>query len=257
MTNRRDTIWSRFPTPLLLPVLIPQALWVASRAMRLPEAAGDRSGAGGSGQSLRVLVLGDSSAAGVGVDQQTDALAGRLASRLQDRYSVRWTLWAKSGITTSGALRMLAAHPARDFDVAVIALGVNDTKNAVHITKWQSNYSQLIQTLQNRFGVTRIFASGVPPLGSFPVLPDPLRSVLGARAHRFDIALSKICALSEGVEHMPFDVPAGPDMMAADGFHPSARMYDLWAGRIDDALRLAPLSRTLGSSHVSDYSDSP
>ncbi|WP_299655092.1 SGNH/GDSL hydrolase family protein [uncultured Tateyamaria sp.] len=224
----------------LLPVLLPQAIWVAARAMRLPEADGPREGQVGVGPPLRLLIVGDSSAAGVGVAHQDGALAGRLVSHLQTGFSVRWRLLAQSGLTTSGMLRMLSAQPARDFDVAVVALGVNDAKNGMHHSRWQANYTRLMGRLQDRFGVSRIYASGVPPLGDFPLLPRPLRDVLGARAVRFDAMLANLCADTDGAVHMPFDLPMDPTMMAADGFHPGAPVYDIWARRIADALRADP-----------------
>lgn len=229
------------PTFVLAPVLLVQAIWVAARATRLPEADGPRRGRSGGGLPLRVLVLGDSSAAGVGAAHQDAALTGRLVAHLDADYDVQWVLWAQSGLTTSGMLRMLNTQPAQEFDVAVIALGVNDAKNGMHPTRWQSNYAKLLAQLRRRHGVRRIYASGVPPLGAFPLLPRPLRDVLGTRAARFDTILADLCAGQDGVEHLPFDLPLEPALMAADGFHPGEQVYDIWARRIADALRANPL----------------
>ncbi|MEM8654783.1 MAG: SGNH/GDSL hydrolase family protein [Pseudomonadota bacterium] len=225
----------------LLPVVVPQALWVAARATRLPEAPGPRAGQAGEGLPLRVLILGDSSAAGVGVASQQEALAGRLTVHLSARYAVQWTLLARSGLTSSGLLRMLSGVPARTFDVAVVAIGVNDTKNGVHPTRWRANYTTLLTLLRGPYGVRRIYASGVPPLGAFPLLPRPLRNVLGARAARFDALLQDVCAQEAGAVHLPFDLPVDPTLMAEDGFHPGAQVYDIWAQRVADHLRAVPL----------------
>lgn len=224
----------------MVPVLVPQAIWVATRAMRLPEAEGPRTGQNGEGPPLRVLILGDSSAAGVGVDHQDAALSGRLAAHLGAGFAVNWALHARSGLTTSGMLRMLSSVPEHRFDVAVIALGVNDTKNGVHHSRWRTNYATLLDRLRVRHGIRRIYASGVPPLGAFPLLPSPLRDVLGARAARFDGILAGLCLDVPEVVYMPFDLPVEPGLMAADGFHPGAQVYDVWARRIADALLADP-----------------
>ncbi|EEX09439.1 hypothetical protein SL1157_1477 [Ruegeria lacuscaerulensis ITI-1157] len=50
----------------LLPLLAAQALMVRQRALRLPEPSGPREGRQGRGPRLRLLIVGDSSAAGVG-----------------------------------------------------------------------------------------------------------------------------------------------------------------------------------------------
>ncbi len=47
--------------------------------LRLPEAHGERSGCCGNGNELNLLIIGDSAAAGVGVDEQSEALASQLA----------------------------------------------------------------------------------------------------------------------------------------------------------------------------------
>ena len=68
------------------PVLLPQSRWLKRNALRLAEAAGPREGKIGHGDPvLRLLVVGDSSAADVGVADQAQALALPLARRLADR----------------------------------------------------------------------------------------------------------------------------------------------------------------------------
>lgn len=95
------------------PVLIAQARWLRATALRLPEAAGPRRGVEGecskSVPPLRILIVGDSSAAGVGVQEQSHALAqplARLLSAVTGR-RVAWQLIAKSGVNTREALDLL------------------------------------------------------------------------------------------------------------------------------------------------------
>ena len=67
----------------LAPLLVAQALATRRRAPVLPEAEGPREGRVGRGAgALRLLIAGDSSAAGVGVAHQRDALAGHLTRAL-------------------------------------------------------------------------------------------------------------------------------------------------------------------------------
>lgn len=224
-------------TILSAPLLLAQALWVIARAQRLPEAEGDRTGVAGEGPPLRLLVLGDSSAAGVGVQHQRDALAGRLVARLATDRAVSWTLVAKSGATTVSTLKTLADHPDDTFDVAIVALGVNDTKNGVSEHAWCTKYAMILSTLETRFGVTRICASGLPPMGHFPLLPRPLRTVLGRRAERFDQRLREVADASGNVAYVPLDFPMDANLMASDGFHPGPQVYDAWAARVAAALK--------------------
>ena len=66
------------------PLMYIQGMIVRKYAAELPEAIGPRAGTIGHGKPLRVLVLGDSSAAGVGVNTQDEAIAGQLAAQLAD-----------------------------------------------------------------------------------------------------------------------------------------------------------------------------
>ena len=53
-------------TALLAPLIVPQGLWVRATIPLLQEPPGERQGTSGDGPPLRLLILGDSAAAGVG-----------------------------------------------------------------------------------------------------------------------------------------------------------------------------------------------
>src|SRR5690554_1824475 len=77
------------------PVLLPQALYARRATLRLPIARGAREGLAGVGQTgreLRLLVLGESTVMGVGVERMEEGLAAQLARCLEERFSrtVRW-----------------------------------------------------------------------------------------------------------------------------------------------------------------------
>jgi len=221
----------------LAPLLLAQGLWVASRALRLPAPDGPRSGAVGTGPALRLLILGDSSAAGVGAPHQDQALSGHLTQALSAHFTVEWQVVARSGWRTAQALTVIRALPPRRYDAAVLALGVNDVTKGVPMRRWLDQQAELAAHLLRSRGVRRIYASGVPPMGGFPLLPHPLRRHVGQRAEAFDHALAQACARDAARRHLPFD-PAllSPEMMAEDGFHPSPRLYRLWAARLAEAI---------------------
>lgn len=213
----------------LSPVLIGQALAVRRQAQSLPEPPGPRQGAGGAGRALRLLIVGDSSAAGVGARSQDEALSGQLALRLSRQYALRWRLEALTGATTRSTLARLQNLPEAPFDVAIVALGVNDVTRMVPVNRWIARQQQLHAMLRDRFGVSRIIASGVPPIEQFPLLPDPLAWVLGRHAARLDQALAGMARAEETLEHLPLILPFQPEYVASDGFHPSPTAYAHWA----------------------------
>jgi lysophospholipase L1-like esterase len=226
---------------LSAPVWLAQGLHVALTTPRLPEACGLREGRVGAGQ-LRLLILGDSSAAGVGALTQDQALAGQLVAALAE-FQPDWQLIARTGATTASTLAALQTCPVRPVDIAVVALGVNDITRAVPLPRWLALQRDLATLLSARFGARHIYLSGVPPMDRFPVLPRPLRDVLGARAARFDAALADLIPTLPGARHLALDgALLQPGMMAPDGFHPGAEAYALWAGIVARAIRadLAP-----------------
>lgn len=230
---------------LLAPLLIWQGRDVRRRALRLPEALGPRQGsAGQGGLGLRVLIVGDSSGAGVGAGTQEEALAGRLAQALAQRLGARvqWQLLARTGHTTAQALDHLAQAPeVLPADVLVTALGVNDVSAGLSAGRWLDQLAQLHRLALARAGVRYTLHSAVPPMHDFPLLPQPLRWWMGDRAASLNQALAQqlqACG-DRGMESFALPRQGGhalPDLMAADGFHPGPAGYALWAEALAERL---------------------
>ncbi|PRY92713.1 lysophospholipase L1-like esterase [Hasllibacter halocynthiae] len=228
------------PVPVLLaalaPVIVPQAVMARRFARVMPEPAGPRAGRAGEGRPLKVLVAGDSSAAGVGVAWQDQALTGRLVRRLARRFDVSWRIEARSGLTTAGLVERLEGARAEAFDAVVLGVGVNDVTRGVRRRDFLRRQARLRTLLRARFGARRFYVTGLPPVGEFPLLPDPLRRVVGLQAARFDRALRGALAGEEDARRVPFDTGLDPALMAADGFHPGPAIYETWAERMERAI---------------------
>jgi len=217
----------------LSPLLVAQALRTRSRVPRLPEAAGARAGAHGRGSvRLRLLIAGDSSAAGVGVATQDDALAGQLLPLLSQRCDARvhWTLRARSGLTTEQTLQLLNETALPVSDVAVIVTGVNDVVDQVASSHAVRARDRIANLLRNRSGVQHVVFCPLPPIHEFPALPQPLRWMAGADARRHNRALARWAGeraarlgdvSTVGLGH----VHLSRDTMASDGFHPGVPVY--------------------------------
>lgn len=216
------------------PVLLAQGRRLRKTALRLPEAAGPRAGRfPGNGPGLRLLFVGDSSCAGVGVDHQRDALAQQVARRIaeQTQAPVAWQLVARSGVNTAEALELLQAHKLAPADVVVTALGVNDVTSQRGARRFIEDYTALLAHVQARTGARQAIVSGVPPLHTLPSAPQPLRWYLGQCAHRLDGALAAYCRRRTGTRFVSLQW-ARPDDMAIDRFHPGATGYATWAGHV-------------------------
>ncbi|WP_299674784.1 SGNH/GDSL hydrolase family protein [uncultured Roseobacter sp.] len=238
-------IWPRLQQLALAPVLGVQALQVVRRTPRLPEAAGPREGVAGQGPELRLLVLGDSSAAGVGVATQQAALSGHLVRAIAVEHRVSWHLIARTGWTTGRLHQVLGQTAPRPFDIAVTALGVNDTTRLIGPARWRAQTAAVHDLLRAVFKVRRIYATTVPPLEYFRALPRPLNGVLGHHAARLRSTLEEMAAATEDLRLIAPDWGLDPALMAADGFHPGPEIYRGWgafAGQVIlDDLRAMPL----------------
>jgi lysophospholipase L1-like esterase len=217
-------------TLALAPILLAQGRHVRRTAPELPEPRGPRTGAVGNGPLLRLLVVGDSAAAGVGAATQDEALSGQLAVALAPTFRLHWKLLAFTGATTADMLDRLRREAAASYDVVVTSLGVNDVTGRHSLAAWRRQQEQLVELLATRFGARRILLSGLPPMHRFPALPQPLRWYIGSRAREFDRVLAEVAASRPGCEflalgHEMMDVSA----MASDGFHPGPPIYALWA----------------------------
>lgn len=218
------------------PLFIVQGLQLRRRALVLPEPEGPRQGRTGNGPSLRLLIMGDSSAAGVGVDTQDQALSGQLVSALSPHLDVTWQLEAKTGDTTKATLQRLQQLPEAQFDAVVQALGVNDVTSGIPASLWMRRQRQLHQLCRDRFHARRFYLSGLPPMRRFPLLPWQMQLVFGGEAERFDNLLKLYATTTGDMQHIAFDQPLDPTMMASDGFHPGAEVYRLWAQALADRI---------------------
>jgi len=211
----------------LAPVLVAQAVRTRRRAPLLPEASGPRRGVVGKGAELRLLIVGDSSGAGVGVMTQQLALAGYLTRHLAQSAAMRvaWQLVAKSGITSAQALALVQQERVDTADIAVAVLGVNDVIDQVPSQRAVQHRAALADWLFANTGVRHVVFAPLPPMHQFPLLPQPLRWIMGNDARRHDRAMAQWAATRPDVSHVPIDISLAADAMASDGFHPGEPVY--------------------------------
>jgi lysophospholipase L1-like esterase len=185
--------------------------------------------------------VGDSSAAGVGVDEASQSLAPLLAQALARQLSagpmgltsVSWQLVARTGLSSHSALAMMSATPLQPADVLVTVLGVNDVLGLTPPSQWLHNLDALRSHAKHRAKVRFTVHCSPPRMDLMRLLPQPMRWVLGTGALRLDNAL--INHLRHVHRRSRFALPFDPShedpaqWLAADRFHPNAALYQRWA----------------------------
>lgn len=222
---------------VLGPVLLAQGLYVRAVTPRLPEPPGPRDGVDGAGNPLRLLIVGDSAAAGVGAESQEAALSGRLASLLAPHFRVSWKLMARTGHKVRDVLNHIESGSGEAFDVAVVSVGVNDVTGGTTLKRWQGLLRELCEGLQCGFGIRHVFLTSLPPMHAFPALPFPLRWYLGQRAASFNRAMREVAEKNERWTFVAPEFPLTREFIAVDGFHPGPAAYAIWAGQMAAAIK--------------------
>ena len=214
---------------LLWPVLWLQAGHVRRRTPCMPEPPGHRTGTAGSGPPLRLLVAGDSGAAGVGAPTQEQALCGQLVRYLGQQHTVDWCVLAMNGLDSAGLLKLLKDAPATRFDVVVLSIGANDATALLSPLLWAHWQNRLAELISHRFGPTLLVHSAVPPMHACLALPQPLRWFMGRWAHQMNQMLADMLPEQGGRTMHWHPATTTKVGMASDGIHPSSTGYAAWA----------------------------
>jgi lysophospholipase L1-like esterase len=218
-------------------------MWMRSTIKLAPPATGPTSGTVGtvSRPPLRIAVVGDSTAAGCGVDNHDDGFAGCLARELAARTQqpVRWQVAGQFGATARRIRYRLLPQLGEDLDVAVLLAGGNDVMSRRSPGQWRNDLSPIVDDLARR--ADHVVIAGIPPFALFPSIPATLGHYLSERAAALDEITRQICAGRSGTTWVTTTGVPPADFFASDRFHPSAAGYQLWAQVVAD--HLAPRAR--------------
>lgn len=222
-----------FMTWLAFPAYVWQGLGVRRRSQRMLPAEGPvRHHIEGDGEELALLVLGDSSAASVGIGHSENGLAAQLALRV-NRLTGRPVIWRAAGFNsaTAGQIRdhVLPNLAPEPWTHIVVSIGTNDAKNFHTVSRFKKEFGGLVYALRAKWPEARIVWSPVVEMTRVPVLPPLLAAILEVRAGLLNAMGEQLCAERGAVaaSRLPIlDPEAG---FSTDGFHASEAGYGAWA----------------------------
>ncbi len=217
------------------PFLYLQSQFVRRKIGRLPDASGEMKGKFENGaESVKLLVLGESTAAGVGARTHETALAGQFARLLGEKIgkSIEWQVVGRSGITVKETIDELVPKiPDEKFDYIMLALCGNEVLKLRSPRTFRRDMRQLIAILKEKSPNVTFFITNAPAVRLSPVLPFPIKFILGhlsalhdANAREFTAEMRRVFYF-----HQPTSVPAD---FWADGIHPSEKGYTAWSKRM-------------------------
>jgi lysophospholipase L1-like esterase len=190
--------------------------------------------------ALRLVVLGDSTAAGTGVADLADALpvqiAARVAAALERPVAV--TGFGVSGARTEGVIRdQVPLLDGTDPEVVVIVIGSNDVTGLTTPWALRRQTRELLEAAHAAADAPVVLA-GIPLFRGAGAIPQPLRRVTVAYANRMRPVQREAAGSVEGVRYVPIADEASPrfagrpEAMSADAYHPSPVGYGFWADAI-------------------------
>lgn len=237
---------------LLAPIAAVQGYRLRTTAELAPPAGGPTTGVtgappGGSGAPpLRLAVLGDSSAAGCGVDRHEDGFTGSLAAELAARTgrAVQWQVVGRFGATSRRIRHRLLPEVGDGLDLAVLLAGGNDVLSRREPREWHEHLVALVDGLLAR--AEHVVVTGVPPFRLFPAVPGALGRVLQARADVLDELSRAVCAQRPRTTWITMTETPPPAFFAGDGFHLAAPGYRRWAEVVAASLPASALTGLAG-----------
>lgn len=198
------------------------------------------------GPPLHLVMIGDSSATGLGCDSPAQTpgalLAGGVARELRRR--VRLDVVAFVGARSAHLETQVAQALRRPVDLAVVMVGANDVTHRVRPGDASRDLGLAVRTL--RAAGAEVVVGTCPDLGTVEPLLEPLRSIAAFWSRRMAAAQAVAVAENDGVavslgDLLRHEFTEHKHLWSDDRFHPSPHGY----ARVADAL-LPDLLERLG-----------
>ena len=228
------------------PVLYAQGKRLRRDTPILPPAALPWHGTHPGTDPLRLLLLGDSTIAGVGATTQQQGLAGNLGRELGERLGrgVEWRAVGESGATARDLLeRFVDEAVSEHFDLAFLSVGANDALGLRSRAAFGRDIRTLVSRLRQASPECTILVSSLPAFFRFELLPNPLKRNLYRHSRSLEAEARRIVGATENAHMSPPPPPYSEGFFASDLFHPSEQGYRDWARfAIDDAVASGALA---------------
>lgn len=230
-----------------LPILYLQGKRIRKEVPELPEAVQPYGLAIPRKQNLdrpfRLITLGESTIAGVGVQTHEEGFSGTIAKELAQQLErpVSWKVYAKSGYTAKRkAFKLVPLIEEKEVDLILIGTGGNDAFHLNTPRAWRQAIRKLIQSIREKFPKTPLAFLNMPPIKTFPAFTSLIKfsignlvEILGEELEKITNAYPKVYYNAEIISPkgwpQKLGIEAAENDFFSDGVHPSKLTYQLWA----------------------------
>jgi len=190
------------------------------------------------------VALGDSTVEGVGASRPENNYVSLLHARLRAIYrNARLQNLGVGGATSADVLaRQLEPAIASRPDLVTLSVGPNDITERVPLAAYTRNMEAILARLAATTPAV-IVVSLLPDLAVTPRFRGhEAEALVGRRSVEFNDALARV-AKRHGAQIVDLyapsrrEVPARPELVGRDGYHPSDLGYARWAELMWDAVR--------------------
>jgi lysophospholipase L1-like esterase len=217
----------------IAPLLFLQGQVTRWKVGLLPDAGGEKFGRFGEGDDeAKLLVIGESTVAGLGARSHQLALAGQFARQLSETINrpVRWYVVGKNGVTARRTIdELLRLVPEETFGYILVGLGGNDVMKLSSPVKWRRDMLELLTKLRIKNPDAVIFITNCPMIVSSPAIPQPIKGLLWALSKMHNANIVEFTRDLDRVFYYRQPRTFNVEGFFADGIHPSERGYADWA----------------------------
>ncbi len=188
----------------------------------------------GKDKEFKILGLGESPMAGVGIAKHSLTLTGLTAVKLNKLLgcSVKWEILAESGLSLKNLNKLIGEQLGKNADLVLVSMGGNDVFQLTPPWVWKNNINTCVKLLFEKENKPLILFSPVPPVGRFPAIPNPLRIVFGFWEFLLQASLAQAINSMDNAYFLDERLPDGKEYYLEDGIYPSLLAYHPWSEKL-------------------------
>jgi len=206
-----------------LPFLVYEAKKVRKSSPKLPS----QSSLLTLGQGEKhIVLLGESTVAGVGASSASHTLAGNFSRTFGESYQIETI--GKKGLRVKEAFSLFLEHKkssSMKSEGVILFLGANDCFLLTSPQVFKRELDSLIQQIQVATNAEWIYLAAIPPVHLFPAFSEQMRSFLYRQREYLQHEMEAIAARIPQVIFHQIPMDLQPEFFSTDGVHPSDLGY--------------------------------